>query len=40
MAATERMQVAGYHFPFPATGFIAKDGAKYQLVPMSWQPVL
>ena len=40
MAAAERMQVAGYHFPFPATGYIAKDGAKYQLVPMSWQPVL
>ena len=40
MAAAERMQVAGYHFPFPATGYIAKDGAKYQLVPVSWQPVL
>ena len=40
MAAAERMQVAGYHFPFPATGYIVKDGAKYQLVPASWQPVL
>lgn len=40
MAAAERMQVAGYHFPFPATGYIAKDGARYQLVPVTWQPVL
>jgi glyoxylase-like metal-dependent hydrolase (beta-lactamase superfamily II) len=40
MAASERMQVAGYHFPFPATGYIAKDGAKFQLVPMAWTPVL
>ncbi len=40
MAAAERMQVAGYHFPFPATGYVVKDGARYQLVPAAWQPVL
>lgn len=40
MAAAERMQVAGYHFPFPATGHIAKDGAGYALVPTVWRPVL
>ena len=40
MAAAERMQVAGYHFPFPATGYITKDGARYQLTPANWQPVL
>ncbi|MBI1209789.1 MAG: MBL fold metallo-hydrolase [Azospirillum sp.] len=37
MAATDRMQVGGYHFPFPATGHIAKDGSGYQLVPAMWQ---
>ncbi len=38
MAATEKMQVAFYHAPFPATGHIARDGAnKYQLVPAFWQ---
>lgn len=40
MASAERMQVAGYHFPFPATGHIAKDGAGYALVPTVWRPVL
>ena len=38
LAATEKMQVAFYHAPFPATGHIARDGAgKYQLVPAFWQ---
>lgn len=40
MAATERMQVAGYHFPFPATGHIAKDGNGYELVPTVWRATL
>ncbi len=38
MAASERMQVAFYHAPFPATGFIARDGEKrYRMVPANWQ---
>jgi glyoxylase-like metal-dependent hydrolase (beta-lactamase superfamily II) len=37
MAASERMQVSFYHAPFPATGFIARDGAKrYRMVPANW----
>ncbi len=41
MAASERMQVSFYHAPFPATGFIARDGARrYQLVPAMWQPAI
>ena len=27
----EKMQISGYHFPFPAVGTIAKDGASYAL---------
>ncbi len=39
LAATEQMQVAFYHAPFPATGFIARDGAgSYRLAPAIWQP--
>ena len=34
--ATDRMQVAGYHFPFPATGFIGRDGNSLRYVPASW----
>ena len=37
MAAAERMPVAGYHFPFPATGHIARDGDSYAYVPVFWQ---
>jgi glyoxylase-like metal-dependent hydrolase (beta-lactamase superfamily II) len=40
MAATERMPMVGYHFPFPAAGFIARDGAgRYQFVPRFWEPI-
>lgn len=34
MAAAEKMAVIGYHFPFPCIGYVEKDGAGYQLVPM------
>jgi glyoxylase-like metal-dependent hydrolase (beta-lactamase superfamily II) len=40
MAATERMPIQGFHFPFPALGYIEKDGANYRLVPAAWNPVL
>ena len=29
-------QVAFYHAPFPATGFIAKEGDKFRFVPAQW----
>jgi glyoxylase-like metal-dependent hydrolase (beta-lactamase superfamily II) len=38
MAATERSQVAFYHAPFPATGFIAREGDKYRFMPAQWTP--
>ncbi len=34
--AQERMRVAGFHFPFPATGFMAKEGNGYRFVPADW----
>lgn len=33
MAAADRLRVTGYHFPFPATGFIARDGQGFRFVP-------
>jgi glyoxylase-like metal-dependent hydrolase (beta-lactamase superfamily II) len=36
MAANERMQVALYHAPFPATGHIARDGKDFAFVPVQW----
>jgi len=40
MAATEKLLIQGYHYPFPAAGYIEKDGAGYRLVPISWNPVI
>lgn len=39
-AAADRMLVQGYHFPFPATGHIARRGAGFDFAPVQWQPVL
>ncbi len=40
MAASEKAMVAGYHFPFPAVGYVEKNGAGYRLVPVAWNPSL
>jgi glyoxylase-like metal-dependent hydrolase (beta-lactamase superfamily II) len=39
-AAADRMLVQGYHFPFPASGFIGKVAYGYDFVPVMWQPAL
>lgn len=36
MAVAEGMQVAFYHAPFPATGYIEKVGNGYRLEPVQW----
>ena len=36
MASADRIRVTGYHFPFPAAGYMAKDGNGYRFVPMDW----
>jgi glyoxylase-like metal-dependent hydrolase (beta-lactamase superfamily II) len=38
--ATDKMLVQGYHFPFPASGYIARRGAGYDVVPVMWQSTL
>ena len=40
MAAAEKAMVIGYHFPFPAAGYVEKDGNGYRLVPVVWQTTL
>jgi glyoxylase-like metal-dependent hydrolase (beta-lactamase superfamily II) len=40
MAIAEKMQVTGFHFPFPAVGHIEKDGNGYRVVPVVWTPVI
>ena len=39
-AATDRMLVTGYHFPFPACGHLIKTASGYEHVPVEWQPNL
>lgn len=41
MASRDRLAVAGYHFPFPAVGHIARRGPdEYAFVPDMWNPAL
>lgn len=34
--AADRIAVAGFHFPFPAIGHMAKEGSGYRFVPADW----
>jgi glyoxylase-like metal-dependent hydrolase (beta-lactamase superfamily II) len=40
MVATDRMRVTGYHFPFPAQGFIEKTASGYRFIPGDWSSTL
>lgn len=35
-AAADRIRVTGFHFPFPANGYMAKEGDGYRYVPAPW----
>ena len=37
MAATDRMTIVSYHFPFPGVGHVVVDGAAYRFIPALWQ---
>jgi glyoxylase-like metal-dependent hydrolase (beta-lactamase superfamily II) len=38
-AASDRMLVEAYHFPFPACGHIARTTTGFELVPVEWAPL-
>ena len=38
MAATEKMMVQGFHFPFPSVAYVEKSGNGFRLVPVPWNP--
>jgi glyoxylase-like metal-dependent hydrolase (beta-lactamase superfamily II) len=40
MAAAEKATVVGFHFTFPSIGHVEKDGVKYRLVPIAWNPLI
>ncbi len=37
MAATDKMSVLGYHFPFPGVGNVVKEGDAYRFIPALWR---
>jgi glyoxylase-like metal-dependent hydrolase (beta-lactamase superfamily II) len=40
MLAAEKMQVQGFHYPFPALAYIEKTGAGYRETPVPWSPTI
>jgi glyoxylase-like metal-dependent hydrolase (beta-lactamase superfamily II) len=40
MASAEKATVIGFHFTFPSVGHVEKDGARYRLVPVAWNPLI
>jgi glyoxylase-like metal-dependent hydrolase (beta-lactamase superfamily II) len=39
MLVADKMRVQGFHYPFPANGYVEKDGTGYRLVPAPWSPI-
>jgi glyoxylase-like metal-dependent hydrolase (beta-lactamase superfamily II) len=40
MVVAERLQVQGFHYPFPGLGNVEKDGNGYRVIPAPWNPVI
>ena len=40
MVIADKLRIQGYHFPFPANGYIEKNGAGYRWVPAPWHPMI
>ena len=38
--ATDRIRITAYHFPFPANGYLAKEGSGYRFVAADWSSAL
>jgi glyoxylase-like metal-dependent hydrolase (beta-lactamase superfamily II) len=36
LAASERLRIAGYHLPFPATGYVERQGTGFRFAPAQW----
>jgi glyoxylase-like metal-dependent hydrolase (beta-lactamase superfamily II) len=40
MVVAEKLQVQGFHYPFPGLGNVVKDGDGYRVIPTPWNPVI
>ena len=40
MVVAEKLQVQGFHYPFPGLGHVEKDGNGYRVIPAPWNPTI
>jgi glyoxylase-like metal-dependent hydrolase (beta-lactamase superfamily II) len=40
MVVAEKLQVQGFHYPFPGLGNVEKDGSGYRVIPAPWNPTI
>jgi glyoxylase-like metal-dependent hydrolase (beta-lactamase superfamily II) len=40
MVVAEKLQVQGFHYPFPGLGNVVKNGRGYRVVPAPWNPTI
>jgi glyoxylase-like metal-dependent hydrolase (beta-lactamase superfamily II) len=40
MLVADKLQVQGFHYPFPGLGNVEKDGSGYRVIPAPWNPVI
>jgi glyoxylase-like metal-dependent hydrolase (beta-lactamase superfamily II) len=40
MVVAEKLQVQGFHYPFPGLGHVEKDGNGYRVIPAAWNPAI
>jgi glyoxylase-like metal-dependent hydrolase (beta-lactamase superfamily II) len=40
MLVADKLQVQGFHYPFPGLGNVEKDGGGYRVVPAPWNPLI
>ena len=40
MLVADKLQVQGFHYPFPGLGNVEKDGGGYRVIPAPWNPVI
>jgi glyoxylase-like metal-dependent hydrolase (beta-lactamase superfamily II) len=40
MISADKMQVQGFHYPFPGLAHLEKDGSGYRWIPAPWNPII
>jgi glyoxylase-like metal-dependent hydrolase (beta-lactamase superfamily II) len=40
MVVAEKLQLQGFHYPFPGLGNVVKDGDGYRVIPAPWNPAI